>query len=539
MDKQKADKIISEYLQKIYGFSVKKAFSYDEAEDLCSDIITEVYTSLLRSDDIANIEGYIWRISEYTYSKYVAFKKKHSGISIDGMEIPFEEEFLTDDSEEEIKRLRREIAFLTQTRRKIVYLFYYENKSICAISNLFGIPEGTVKWHLNKARNELKECFNMERKIGKLGLSPVEATEYAHDGHPGNHGGPEYYLRDKLNLNIVYSVYFTPKTKEEIAEELGVTPVYIEDKIDYLEGNGFLVRQKGNRYTTSVLFYSPRFSLELYEKIAKIKLEIAEILVKEYVPSVRMALSDFTDVYIPSGNRELFEAAAIFYGVANNCSPYVEKDRRKYYIKTTDGGYYIPYIHLKTTRIDPEYKVTLNLPDYWACGNMTRSSAKYPASSWSVDTCYSSREGTWANNLYTDYEYVYEFMTGMISDNSSNSEKFDRLRSRRFISDDNKINIMIYKGSYDSFVKSIPALDTKIKDKFAAFALKAAMERAKDYPAQVQDLIISDGVNGFISRDVALMVMDILYNSGTFKKLTEEERVTSNLIMFSDRLPNV
>ena len=85
MDKQKADKIISEYLQKIYGFSVKKAFSYDEAEDLCSDIVTEVYTSLLRSDDIANIEGYIWRISEYTYSKYVAFKKKHSGISIDGI----------------------------------------------------------------------------------------------------------------------------------------------------------------------------------------------------------------------------------------------------------------------------------------------------------------------------------------------------------------------------------------------------------------------------------------------------------------------
>ena len=298
MDKQKADKIISEYLQKIYGFSVKKAFSYDEAEDLCSDIVTEVYTSLLRSDDIANIEGYIWRISEYTYSKYVAFKKKHSGISIDGIEIPFEEEFLTDDSEEEIKRLRREIAFLTQTRRKIVYLFYYENKSIGAISNLFGIPEGTVKWHLNKARNELKECFNMERKIGKLGLSPVEATEYGHDGNPGNHGGPEYYLSDKLNLNIVYSVYFTPKTKEEIAEELGVTPVYIEDKIDYLEGNGFLVRQKGNRYTTSVLFYSPSFSLELYEKITKIKLEIAEILVKEYVPSVRKAISDLTDVYI-------------------------------------------------------------------------------------------------------------------------------------------------------------------------------------------------------------------------------------------------
>ena len=31
MKKEQADKIITEYLQKIYGFAVKKAFSYDEA----------------------------------------------------------------------------------------------------------------------------------------------------------------------------------------------------------------------------------------------------------------------------------------------------------------------------------------------------------------------------------------------------------------------------------------------------------------------------------------------------------------------------
>ena len=33
MLKQKADRIITEYLQKIYGFAVKKSFYYDEAED--------------------------------------------------------------------------------------------------------------------------------------------------------------------------------------------------------------------------------------------------------------------------------------------------------------------------------------------------------------------------------------------------------------------------------------------------------------------------------------------------------------------------
>lgn len=63
------------------------------------------------------------------------------------------------------------------------------------------------------------------------------------------------------------------------------------------------------------------------------------------------------------------------------------------------------------------------------------------------------------------------------------------------------------------------------------------MLKARNYPAQMQDLIIYEGVAGFIGRDVALMVMDILYANGTFKPLTEEEKITSNLIMFSDVLP--
>ena len=184
MDKQKADQIITEYMQKLYGFAIKKAYSYDEAEELCAEIIKEVYSSLLKAREVINVEGYIWRISEHTYSRYVSFKKKHEGISIDGMEIPFYDHYVLADPDEEFKRLRREIAFLTEKRRQIVFHFYYEGKSISVIAKEMDLPEGTVKWHLNKARNELKEGFSMERKIGKLGLSPVTALNFGHSGDP-------------------------------------------------------------------------------------------------------------------------------------------------------------------------------------------------------------------------------------------------------------------------------------------------------------------------------------------------------------------
>ena len=142
MDKQKADKLITEYLPKIYGFAMKKAFSYSEAEELSSCIVTEVYSSLLSSCEILNLDGYVWRISEHVYSRFVSSKKKYEGVSINGMDIPDNKPILDEDLEAEIDLLRREIAFLTKTRRKIVYSFYYQNRSISSISKEMDIPVG-------------------------------------------------------------------------------------------------------------------------------------------------------------------------------------------------------------------------------------------------------------------------------------------------------------------------------------------------------------------------------------------------------------
>ncbi|MBE6617481.1 MAG: sigma-70 family RNA polymerase sigma factor [Ruminococcaceae bacterium] len=537
MDKQIADQIITEYFKKIYGFAMKKAFSYDEAEELCADILHEVYVSLLKAEDVYNIEGYIWRISEHAYSKFVSSKKKHEGISIDGMEIPYYEDFLIDDAEEEIIRLRREVAFLTEKRRRIVYLFYYEDKPISYISKKMGMPEGTVKWHLNKARNELKEGFSMERKIGKLGLDPITAVGYGHSGHTGENSGPEYYLGDKLNLNIVYSVYFEPKTAEEIAEELGVTLVFIEDRIALLEGNGFLVKTKGDKFTTYVSFEPGTFSLEREDVILKKKQEIAQMLVEEYVPLVRKAVAEIDDVYIPGGNRELLEALAVSYGVTCTGGIKTGKNLSKYEIKTTAGGKFIAYIELPTTQSDPDYKATLANNNYRACGWMIRGSDKYPVESISIDTKYCSREGAWENNEVADYEYLYELISGTLDDNAANAEKFARLREKRFITDDNRANIMIARGGMEEFLGKIPSVSEELKKKFADYALEYAMLEAKDYPLQMQDLVIANYCGGFIGTVVAVMVLDILYGNGTWKTLTENEKVTSLLVMFSDILP--
>ncbi len=538
MNKQTVDQIVTDYLQKLYGFSVRKSFSYDEAEELCSEILFEVYQSLLSADDIVNLEGYIWRISENTYARFISSKKKHQGISINGMEIPHYDETDLDDLES-VRILRREIAFLSEVRRKIVFLFYYKKLSIVSISSELSLPEGTVKWHLNKARKELKEGYSMERKIGKLGLSPIEAISFGHGGTPGASGGPEHYLGDKVRLNIVYSVYHSPKTKQEIAQELGLTPVYIEDMVNYLEDNGYIVKTKNDKYTTYVKFSPEQYSLERQENLIRTQLQVARDLVREYVPLVREAIRKTENIYIPTGNRELFEAAVILYSILSKCRLEYEEELPKYIIKTTDGGRYYAFVVIDSQCSDPEYETEFkDLPSYWACGSMNRYSEKYPnLFSWSVDSRLSSREGGWKNNLTEDYEYLYEFIKGDINDTPANSEKIKRLRERSFIADDNSVNVMIFKGDKKDLFDKIPPLDQAVKDKYAKTALENAMQTAKNYPPQMQDLIVNFELGDFIGSRVALMVMDILYSDGTFEHLTERERITSNLIMFSDVLP--
>lgn len=251
MDKAQADAYILEYLPRLYGFAVKRCYSYDEAEELCAQIVETVYRALRRYDGVRSVGGYIHTIARRTYAGYVDRKRRDAAVSLDDIPEPAADGPDDVETEDELRRVRQALAYLTRQRREIAYAYYFEDKPVAVIAAERGIPTGTVKWQLNKLRRELKENLYMEHNIGRLGLKPVRAVSIGHSGNIGAQGlGPEHYLGDRLNLNLVYSVYEQPRTTQEIADELGVNPVFLEERIEMLAENGFLVRQPGGRYTT-------------------------------------------------------------------------------------------------------------------------------------------------------------------------------------------------------------------------------------------------------------------------------------------------
>ncbi len=307
-----------------------------------------------------------------------------------------------------------------------------------------------------------------------------------------------------------------------------------------------LVRKGGkskDKYTTYVKFDPLTYSIEQQEVNYKKKLEIADELISSgYVKRVIDSVRDIKDIYIPGGNRQLFEAAAVFFAIVNRAfnidytagqKPYNEI-WNKYCIHTKDGGEYIAHVNINAQPSDPDYKRTVNMSALWSCGDMRRWSDIYTAGSWSIDTPLCSRVGTWKNNLVEDYDYLYEYITGAISDAPSNSSKFARLRERKFIDDNSKVNIMVASPEVNKLLENLPSLPQDQARRYIDAELEAQQLEARNYPEQMRDLIL----NGNISpNNLAVIVLNKLYESGTFKPLTENEKVTSQLIMFSDKLP--
>jgi len=110
------------------------------------------------------------------------------------------------------------------------------------------------------------------RETSELKFNPIRFSMCGISGSSGTKGGPDAFFRSALSQNIEYSVRERAKTANEIADDLGVSPVYVENEADYLAEYGFLVKN-GEKYLCNILLDEPTSELlrlrdEMYERAA-------------------------------------------------------------------------------------------------------------------------------------------------------------------------------------------------------------------------------------------------------------------------------
>ena len=204
MNRQDAEKIITEYLKSIFGFALKRCKNAHDAEDLSQDIVLKAFRSLLIKDDIGDVSKFIWTIAHNTLSNYYRDAAKSViGVSIDEVaEVIADPDSIFDDNDnaDSVRRLQSEIAYLSKLQRKIVIAYYFENRKQADIAKDLDIPLGTVKWHLFEAKKELKRGMDTMRKTSELKFNPIKFTSVGINGSIGTKSCDEFF-RSALSQN--------------------------------------------------------------------------------------------------------------------------------------------------------------------------------------------------------------------------------------------------------------------------------------------------------------------------------------------------
>lgn len=548
MDKIYADKMIKKYQAKFYGFALSKTYTIDEAEELAARIVLEAYVTLLKADDISNWDGYLYRIAYGVYARYVKEIKQYSNLTIDDMEITSDVDFTREIMKsEDYKLIRREIAWLSKIQREVIYMHYYEGKKISYISNTLSLAEGTVKWHLHDAKKLMKEGLKKMRGSGELGIKPISLCNMGHNGCTVDKGDTSDFLNTKLRQNIAYSAYFDAKTVGEIATELGVSPVFIEDEVDILEEYGFLDKLSGNKYLTNIMI--DNVPQTAYAEITNVQKDISKIICDEYVPLLENEFADFNKrgIYTPDNDFGYLLWSLIpmslggeFWEKAFNDVNLLEGTH--YRVKRKDGGDYIAHASVA----DHERDLNFN-KHYSSCGDMTRGSIQYPVASWQVSSDFDLREFGWHDNLTTDFESFYLYMTGKMDKNEATLDKFRRLYDRGLLIHKNgtdKINVVVAKvrkddnnkvnGWSNDLFSLLPAYPDKMIRRVKEKTHLIYEIEKKYYPKHMHKLVEYYS-NLFINK---IMVLDESVERGILKPLTEEQKKGVMTVVFSDTLPH-
>jgi RNA polymerase sigma-70 factor, ECF subfamily len=173
--------IVQLYQQKIFQIIFRMLSSQTEAEDITQEVFVTVFKSIESFRGDSKFSTWLYRIAinhSKNRIKYLSRRDYHRGTPLDevsdreaGTEsagvflqstIPQPDKMVEGLQIEAI--VQREMAALEEEHRTLIVLRDVENLSYDEISSITGLPEGTVKSRLHRARMALKERIEKHMK---------------------------------------------------------------------------------------------------------------------------------------------------------------------------------------------------------------------------------------------------------------------------------------------------------------------------------------------------------------------------------------
>ena len=284
--------LTGELLEKLYGFCYARTKDSHEAQDLCSDIVYALMRAARSEGDIESVYSFIWRVARNVYADFIAKKGKYAEFFWDGDAdeiLPYvSDEKEEDDTEALLSAVYRRIAFLTKAYREVMILFYLDGLSTSEIAKRQSTSETAIRQRLFSARQKIKsEVKEMKEAYNKpIALENMDYVIWG-TGNPG-WGDPRDGFSRMFSKHVVRLCHKKPMSAAEIAEELNVPTVYVEEELEILRKGangkyGLLRRLDNGKYAVNFIL----FDKETIEKV--------QALYTEHLPMICDTIADYIE----------------------------------------------------------------------------------------------------------------------------------------------------------------------------------------------------------------------------------------------------
>lgn len=245
--------INDELIETTYLFCYKRLCNKEDAEDLAQEILCEALKAIRNGKNITSFYSWYWRMAHNRYATFLSYRsnqcvelESYGGVAADFHNI--------DDnliSKAETAELNYAISRLSSIYRDIIILFYLKNYSIADISKKLNIPIGTVKRRLFDAKKNLKERFETMNNIGNYAYAPASMNYFG-----GYNCSKQFdYMKNLIVQQILIVCRMDAKTINEIADKMGVAPIYLESYINSLIELQLLKEASKGKYLSDICVF--------------------------------------------------------------------------------------------------------------------------------------------------------------------------------------------------------------------------------------------------------------------------------------------
>jgi RNA polymerase sigma-70 factor (ECF subfamily) len=170
-DQASYETLVTRYRDYVYTIAVRIVGNDEDAEDVAQEAFVRAYRALPRFRGDSKFSSWLYRIATNRALTHLK-KRRRRAVTVDIEAGPHIEAGAIDDGrrdetspelavrDEEFRRaVRAAVLELPEQYRVVVTLFYLEERSYKEVAATLGIPMGTLKTHLHRARALLRDIL--------------------------------------------------------------------------------------------------------------------------------------------------------------------------------------------------------------------------------------------------------------------------------------------------------------------------------------------------------------------------------------------